>query len=134
MSVVRSKRNESQMQFLATARSLQAYTIQKCVSKIPKRYTFYIGVHLADSATKVYENVKRANSVYPLNAHEVQLRRDFFLGAYTELQSLVSQIELAQEIVHFEPNVLKEWSRLIAEEIRLVKATMKADRERYKNI
>lgn len=134
MSVIKSKRSESQMEFLATARKLQAFTIHKCVNAVPKRYTFYIGTHLADSATAIYEWLKRGNSIYPLNPHEVQMRRDCFLRAYAELQSLVSQIELANEILQFDPNILAEWSRLISTEIKLVKAVLKADRERYKNM
>jgi len=134
MSVIKSKRSESQMEFLATARKLQAFTIHKCVNAVPKRYTFYIGTHLADSAIAIYEWLKRGNSIYPLNPHEVQMRRDCFLRAYAELQSLVSQIELANEILQFDPNILAEWSRLISTEIKLVKAVLKADRERYKNM
>lgn len=134
MSVIKSKRAESQMEFLATARKLQAFTIHKCVNAVPKRYTFYIGTHLADSATAIYEWLKRGNSIYPLNPHEVQMRRDCFLRAYAELQSLVSQIELANEILQFDANILAEWSRLISTELKLVKAVLKADRERYKNM
>ena len=134
MSVIKSKRSKSQLEFLATARKLQAFTIHKCVNTVPKRYTFYIGTHLADSATAIYEWVKRGNSIYPLNSHEVQMRRDCFLKAYAELQSLVSQIELAHEIIQFDPNVLAEWSSLINTELKMVKAVLKADRERYKNI
>ncbi len=134
MSVIKSKRSDSQMEFLATARKLQAFTIHKCVNAVPKRYTFYIGTHLADSATAIYEWTKRGNSIYPLNPHEVQMRRDCFLKAYAELQSLVSQIELANEIIPFNPDVLAEWSSLINTELKMVKAVLKADRERYKNM
>ena len=134
MSVIRSQRGESELEFLNTARKLQAFTIQKCVNTIPKRYTFFIANHLADSATAVYVYVKKANSVYPLNQHEAQMRRDYFIKAYVELQSLVSQIELAYEILHFEEKVLHEWARLISDEMKLVQAVMKKDRERYKNL
>ena len=134
MSVIRSKRNESELEFLNTARKLQAFTIQKCVNTIPKRYTFFIANHLADSATAIYENVKRANSIYPLNQHEAQMRRDYFLRAYAELQSMVSQVELAHEILHFDTKVLHDWAELISNELKLVSAVMKKDRERYKNL
>ena len=134
MSVVRSKRSQSQLEFLHTARALQIYTIQKCVNTIPKRYTFYIGTGLAESARSIYENVKRGNSVYPLNQHEVQLRRDYFLRAYVELQSMVSQIEVAYELLNFDEGVLNEWSGLIDSEMKLVQALMKKDRERYKDL
>ena len=134
MSVIRSKRGESEAEFLATARKLQIFTIQKCVNTIPKRYTFFIATPIADCARRVYENVKRGNSINPTNAHEVQLRRDWFLQANAELYNLVSQIEVAYEMLHFDPAVMQEWSGLISTEIKLVKGIMKADRERYKTL
>ena len=134
MSVVKSQRSQSQLEFLRTARSLQVYTIQKCVNTIPKRYTFYIGNGLAESAAAVYQNVKKGNSIYPLNQHEVQVRRDYFLRAYAELQSLVSQIEVAYELLRFDEKILQEWASLINSEMKLIQSVMKKDRERYKNI
>lgn len=134
MSVVKSQRNESTMEFLVNARKLQAYTIRKCVNCIPKRYTFFIGTALASSATKIYESVKKGNSIYPINQHEVQMRRDYFLAASLELQSLISQIELADEMLSLDKSVVQEWSKLISTETRLVKAIMKSDREKYKSL
>ena len=133
MTVVRSKRGESEMEFVHTARELQIYTIQKCVS-FPKRYTFYVSQPIANSATHIHQLVKMANSVYPTNAHEVQLRRDYLLRANAELNSLVSQIEVANELFGLEPRVMKFWMDIVEREIRLVKGTMKKDRERYKNV
>ena len=134
MSVIRSKRGESEAEFLATARKLQIFTIQKCVNTIPKRYTFFIATPLADSARKVYECVKRGNSINPTNVHEVQLRRDWFIQANAELYNLISQIEVAYEMIHFDPAIMKDWSGLISTEIKLVKGVLKADRERYQKL
>ena len=133
MSVIKSKRTTSDMEFLATARRLQIYTIQKCVS-FPQRYTFYVSQPLANASTRIYEDVKRGNSIYPLNQHEVQMRRDCFLRANAELQSMISQLEVAQELFGIEMDTLKYWMDIIDAEIRLVKAVMKADRERYKKL
>ena len=133
MTVIRSKRAESEMEFVHTARQLQIYTIQKCVG-FPKRYTFFIAQPISNSATRVHEYVKMANSVYPTNAHEVQMRRDYLLRANAELNSLVSQVEVAHELFGLETNVMKFWMDLVEKEIRLVKGTLKKDKERYKNI
>lgn len=84
MSVIKSKRNTSEMEFIANARKLQIYTIRKCVS-FPKRYTFYVSQPIANSATRIYEDVRRANSIYPVNQHEAQMRRDCFLRANADL-------------------------------------------------
>jgi len=133
MSVVRSKRSDSDMEFVHTARELQIYTIQKCVH-FPKRYTFYISQPISQTATHIHQCVKMANSIYPLNANEVQMRRDLLLRANAELNSLVSQIEVAHELFGLEHNVMKFWMDIVDREIRLVKGTLKKDRERYKNL
>lgn len=133
MSVIKSKRGESDMEFLYNARSLQIYSIQKTVS-FPKRYTFYVSQPLANSATRIYECLKKGNSIYPLNQHEVQMRRDLFLNAYAELQNLVSQIEVAHELFGIEANIMQLWMEMVEKEIRLVKAVMKKDRARYQDL
>ena len=133
MSVVRSKRGESDMEFVHTARELQIYTIKKCIS-FPKRYTFYISQPISEAATHIHQLVKMANSIYPLNAHEAQIRRDYLLRANAELNSLISQIEVAHELFGLEHNVMKFWMDIVDREIRLVKGTLKKDRERYKNL
>jgi hypothetical protein len=133
MSVVKSKRGESDMEFIHTARELQIYTIKKCAA-FPKRYTFYINQPIAELANRIYTCVVMANSIYPTNAHEVQLRRDYLLKANATLYSLVSQIETAHEIFGLETRVMKYWMTLVNREIRLIKGVLKKDKARYKNI
>ena len=72
--------------------------------------------------------------INPVNAHEVQLRRDWFLQAIAELYNLVGQIEVAHELLQFDPAIMQEWSGLISKEIKLVKGIVKSDRERYKSL
>ena len=133
MSVIRSARSVSEVQFLHTARELQIYTIQKCVG-FPKRYTFYVSQPLAAVATRIYEDVKRGNSIYPTNQHEVQLRRDYFLQALAELQNLISQVEVAYELFRFDANIMEHWMELVDTEMKLVKALLKSDKSRYKDL
>lgn len=105
------------MEFLHTARELEMYSIRKCVN-FPKRFTFYLNQPIANIATRIYENVKMANSIYPTNQHEVQMRRDLLLRANAELYNLVSQIEVAHEMFGLEPKVMSYWSDLIEKETR----------------
>lgn len=73
MSVLKSKRGESTMQFIETARELEVYTIKQC-AKFPKRFMFLITKDLIDLAKSVYNNTKSANSIYPTNINELQMR------------------------------------------------------------
>ena len=133
MAVLKSNRGTSEMEFIHTARELQIYTIQKCVG-FPKRYTFYVSQPIADMATKIHDYVKCANSIYPTNQHEAQMRRDYLLRANAQLNSLVSQIELANELFGIEADKIHHWMGIVNREIALVKAVLKKDRERYKNL
>lgn len=133
MAVIKSKRDESEMEFIYTARQLQIHTIKKCAN-FPKRYTFYVSQPIAACATRIHECVKCANSIYPLNQHETQMRRDYLLRANADLYSLISQIEVANELFGLEGDSVKYWMDIVEREIRLVKGTMKKDRERYKNL
>ncbi len=133
MTVIKSKRSVSEMEFIATARKLEMHTIRKCVN-FPKRYTFYVSQPLAAASTRIYENVKKGNSIYPTNQHEVQMRRDYFLVAHAELQSMISQLEVAAELFGIDADAMKYWMELVDTEIRLVKAVLKNDRARYKDL
>ena len=64
----------------------------------------------------------------------MQIRRDYLLRANAELYNLVSQIEVANELFGIDGDSVKFWMDIVDREIRLVKGTMKKDRERYKNL
>lgn len=133
MSVIKSKRGPSSAQFLETALQIQIFTLRQCV-KFPKRYRILFTQYLTESATHACALVKKGNSIFPSNQHEAQLRRDCFLEAYAELQSLISQITTAYEMFPVEESVIAEWMRLIQQELGLLKSLMKSDKQRYKNL
>jgi len=133
MSVIKSKRATSEVEFLNTARQLEIYSIKKCAN-FPKRYTFYLSQPIANATVRIYEYVKCANSIYPVNQHEAQIRRDYLIKARAELYSLISQIEIACEIFGIEDKTLRFWMDMIEKEINLIRALMKKDRERYSKL
>lgn len=133
MSVIKSKRAESEMEFLYNARELEIFTLRKCTS-FPKSFMFLKTKQIAELAVSIHSNVKQANSIYPINQHEVQMRRDHLINAEAELNDLVGAIEVAQELFGINMSVMKSWTALIDKEIRLVKAVKKKDRERYKDL
>lgn len=133
MSVIKSKRGESDMEFIHNARLLRIHTIQKC-AHFPKKYTFYVGKPMVDTVSKIHDNVKMANSIYPTNQHEVQIRRDLLLKANAALQSLVSQIEVAQEIFGIDYDAIKYWMGIVDKQDYLIKSVIRKDKQRYKDL
>ncbi|MBE5956358.1 MAG: hypothetical protein E7253_07890 [Lachnospiraceae bacterium] len=134
MSVLSRYRNESKVDFLYTARQLAVSVIKSCVDSKKGRYTATVSEPVAQSAWKVYEHVKRANSIYPTNQHEAQLRRDQFLLAKAELYVLDSKIGVAHEFYHFSDHDLDEMGSFIDNEMKLIEKMLDSDRKRYKNL
>ena len=133
MSVIKSNRAESEMECIYNARELELFTLRKC-SSFPKSFLFLKTESIAKLAVSIHSHVKQANSIYPLNQEEVQKRRNHLIDANAELNDLIGALEVAQELFGINMSVMKSWSQLIEKEIRLVKAVMKKDRERYKDL
>lgn len=132
--MLKLKRGESSMQFLETARQLEIYTLKQCV-KFPKRYTFFITTEIVKLSQNIYNAVKSANSIYPTNEAEVQLRRNYFIEAHCNIQCLISQLSVAKELFmsNVEAKVWTTWLDLIEQEDKLITAIKKSDKDRFKN-
>ena len=140
MSVPKSQRSESVIQFLETARQLEIYTIKEC-ARFPKRYMFLITKDIVGLATKVYNDAKAANSIYPTNAAEVQLRKNYIIQANCALQCLLSQLDIAREFIRttdankpIKSTVWEGWVNLITSEAKLLSSLKKREKKRYKDL
>ena len=121
MSVYKSLRGDSTVQFIETARKLAIHT-RKCSLKIPKRYTFFGAQALCVLADTVYNAVKMANSIFPGNQQEAQMRRNHLITANATLQALIGQLGIMVDLLMQNPeklrwldNATEEWAALITE-------------------
>lgn len=135
MSVIKSKRKDSKVQFMQTTLELAAYTVELC-RKFPKSLTFYVSQPAAQAAKGAYANVKRANSIFPKTQKELEKRIDLFQSARRELMVLSSEIDMAYEL---QKDELKEkaiirWHSLLAESFKLITAQIKSDKARFKDL
>ena len=89
---------------------------------------------IADLAAQVAEHSVEANEIYPLNAHEAQMRRDHILSARGKLATLTTEIAELRKCDLINEKVCLQWSKLIDDECRLLAGALKKDRERYKNL
>ena len=140
MSVYKALRGDSPVQFVETARKLAVFTRKNCL-KMPKRYTFYGAQELSALADAVYNEVKMANSIFPGNQADVQLRRNHLTEANAALQALVGQLGIMADLLKQNPekltwldNALEEWAIMITDEAKLISGVKKSDKERYKKL
>lgn len=132
MSVLKSKRTESSIKFLDTAFDLELHTI-RCCMKLPKRMTFFIGTELTRLAGAVHTHCKSANSIYPTNAHEAQLRRDHLIEANNCLQALIGKCSILLEFQHgLSGHAIERWADLMIDEGRLIAGAKKSDKQRFR--
>ena len=128
------------MEFVETARKLEAKVLNLCI-KSPKRYAYFITSEVMRLASVVHNEVRSANNTYPRNKHEAQLRRDHLTEGNNALMNLIPKLGLLYDALLENPDCQKwcdgaisEIAELIASEKTLIRATKKADNERYRNL
>ena len=133
MSVIKSKRSEADCLFVYNALELRSYTRSQCL-KLPKRRTFYGNTEIYELAQSMANHAVRANSIYPLNLHEVQMRRDELILAKADLMALTTEVNDLYKENLINEKVAKAWCIMIDQEERLLGGALKKDRERYKDM
>lgn len=109
MSVYKSKRSTSAIQYVENARQLQVFTIKNCV-KFPKRYTYIVVQKIANLVEDIDTHVRVAESMMPTNLHEAQLKRDELTYTFGLLNSLDDKLQLMYDIVSDNPNLRRSLS------------------------
>lgn len=136
MSVVKSKRSESNIEFLNTAREVEIFYL-KILAQKPKKYKAFLSDELIRLSADTYNNAKAANSIYPASADDAKLRRQYMLKAYCSNQMVISQTEVLYAVCQSDALSIKELEQ-IAHKLydldKLLKAVIKKDKERYKDL
>ena len=131
MSVLKSKRKESPVKFLDTARELTEFSLRQC-KKIQKSYTFYLAIPIFKLAQDVYIYVCKANAIYPSDEEKITYRRKWLTESIGTLNSLISQVQMVKELAcsTIEDKNYVKWGDLIREEIRLIGNLIDSDKKR----
>lgn len=142
MSIPKSKRRTSTMQFIATAEKLASKTF-RFTNSLPKRYTFKIGNPLFEHAEMVVYHCRAANSIYVNSQSTYDQRRLHLTEAQAELLHVETLLGILHEttfqlseIGECKPpndNVYSEFADLIEEETKLISGCKKHDTDVYNN-
>lgn len=134
MSVLKSNRNKSDIQFLETAREIEL-SIYRITKNFPKRYNYTLSAELIKLAQSLLDNLKAANSIYPTNAHELQLRRDYWIYANNSLQCLISQCGIAKELaIDVKSSSWEQLGLILQGEAKLISAVKSSDTKRFSTL
>ena len=115
MAVPVHERTESQLSFLANAESLQDLTNKIVMNEkyVPKRYRYVWTQEVFKLAMNIFENVRRANIIYPKSQKELDLRLHYLTLAETDSEALLSQTAFARKQFSGIPqSIQEEWEKL----------------------
>lgn len=119
MSVYVSKRNESKVEFLETAKKLSAHTLTYCL-KAPKRLTFFLTKDICALARRVYYEANTANGILPRNRIETQNRRTHFQLALSACENMeIPLAELFEYIYMYDLKKIKDAINFIEKIVQL---------------
>jgi hypothetical protein len=132
MSVPKSRRGESPVEYIDLARKIYVFTYDR-VRILPKSYTFYFSLPLYNAAREAYRFVKTANLIYIHTERDKQRRKELYEQAQGYYNSMLDTLDLAYGNVNQDklpPNVLKEWVGLITDELSQISKIKRSDKTR----
>lgn len=150
MSVYASQRGESGVEYVDLAWKIFDHSMA-CCTRLPKRWDRYILQYIMAASEALQAYCVAANSTYPTNQHEAQLRRDYLIRANAELQRLdvlvghlarkidkvrdLKTKEMAEKLtVQKTEAMLQTWGELIAKEAKKIAAVKKSNAEQFKKL
>ena len=110
-----------------------SYKEQRNGLTLPKSYTFYFSLPLYNAAREAYRLIKTANLIYIHNDADKQNRKELYERAQGYYNSMLDVLDLAYMNVNHEKlpsNVLKEWVKLITDELAQISKIKRSDKAR----
>ena len=96
MSVVKSKREETELTVITKANELAKYTIQICSNEkcFPKRYRWCITSKIVESAIVLTNDIIKANAIYIQTMEDLASRKKLQNDAIAETYALLNMIDI----------------------------------------
>jgi hypothetical protein len=134
MSVIKSKRKTSAVQFLETARDIELHSLKQ-ITKFKNKYKKF-GDLILEIVFKFFNCVKEGNSIYTDTKEKIAERTRYFDLSMRQLYSLISQVDIAKElnVGDISSYGWQHWMELIDNELQLLKLVKASDKEKLKEI
>ena len=136
MSVRKGDRGEGKLQVLNKARELKKYslTIVKSEKNFPKSTRWLYASPIVNEVREACVCIRHANSVYVTNSEEYKYRRMEQVKAHAHLDALLDLIDDAYDAGYISGDKVEFWTGLILKTDDLLKAWIKSDKDKYKDM
>ena len=133
MSVPVHERSVSGLSFLLNAEKLEQLTNDLVMNDkyVPKKYRYVWTQEAFRLAMAIFENVRRANILYPRDEETLKRRLFYLQTAETDAEALLTQISFARNNFNIPAGSLKEWEKLCIDTKNSIRRRRKEDFSRF---
>lgn len=136
MTVVKSRRGQSDLEVITKSRELAKYTIRICDNEknFPKRHRWFTNNRLADVALDVCGYIYEANGTFVKTKSDYAIRRDNQVHALNKIERLLLNMTIAYELYNVDSKKIDYWTGLVIEVQKLLRAWRDSDYKRYSHL
>lgn len=129
-NVLARRRSISELEFYKNACELRAVLTRFVMNEknVPKRYKFVFAMPMINLLLDLFNNITMANTIYALNEHEAQLRRDYQTKAIANCEQIVQLLQYITDTLTTDINKLKIPVDLLKKEMALLRAWRKSSK------
>lgn len=131
MTVLVRKRSVSDLEFYKNAVDIRSYLTRLVLNEkyVPKKYRFIFTIPMINLFHELFKNITTANTIYAINEHELQLRRDYQTLAISNCEQILQLLQyMLDTLTTMDVNKLTPVIANIDRECALLKAWRKANR------
>ena len=130
MSVIESKRQESNVKFLHNAIKLAEHTFRYATTKKFNKSDKDVVRRIRDLGMEVLIEVEKANSIFPKTQLDIEQRYIHFMNAIGSCEALCSLLCVAKYSLENEVTAFgwEEWGNILGDEISLIKKVISSDK------
>jgi len=129
MSVLKNKRSESQLEFYHTATIIRAELTRFVMNEkiVPKRWRPVFAFPMIEKIIKMIDYITAANTIYPQNLREAEMRRDYQTRAIITVEQIMQLLQYMLETLPVNPDKFQPVTEHLIKEGSLLRGWRKSD-------
>jgi len=129
MSVLKSKRGESELEFYHTAAEIRVTAVRFVMNEkiVPKRWRPVFTFPMVQRVNAMMDNITAANTIYPVNEHELEMRRDYQNKAIINVEQIMQYLQFMLETLDLNADKFQTLTELLVKEAKLLRGWRKAN-------
>jgi hypothetical protein len=131
MAVPVHERGEAKLSFLDNAELLENLTADIIMNDkyVPKKYRYVWSQNVFQLSMRIFENVRRANILYPSTVEIFKARMKYLQLAESDAEALLTQIAFARKRFSIPSGLFEQWEKVCVATKRAIRARAKSDYE-----